>query len=73
MTAKDILSIIRGVNRPYVIYIYSSIFAGLTVYAFIKYGTENMAFALITGFIGIVGTIVGVLFGERASKKPEDK
>lgn len=73
MNAPDFLKIVRGVNRPYVVYLYTTIFGGLVVYAFVKFGTEDIAFALITGFIGVVGTIAGFLFGERAGKKLEEK
>jgi len=75
MTRKpeEILAIIRGANRPYIAYLYATLFGGLAVFAFVKYGNEHIAFAIITGFIGVVGTIVGVLFGERAGKKREEK
>ena len=73
MKAEEIISIIRATQRPWIVYLFGTIFGGLTVYAFIKYGSENIAFAIVTGFIGVVGTIIGVLFGERAAKKKEDK
>ena len=70
---EKILKFVRGANRPYIAYLYSTLFGGLAVYAFIKYGTENIAFAIVTGFIGVVGTIVGMLFGERAGKLKAEK
>lgn len=67
------LKLIRGANRPYIAYLYATVFAGLAITAFQKYGNETIAIAIVTGFVGVVGTIVGVLFGERASKKEKEK
>lgn len=66
--AKELLDFVRGAQRPWIVYLFATIFGGLTIYAFIKYGNESLALAIITGFTGVVGTIIGFLFGERKKK-----
>lgn len=68
----DFLILIRGAQRPWIVYLFATIFGGLTIYAFIKYGNESLALAIVTGFTGVVGTIIGFLFGERKDKTNEE-
>jgi len=68
--AKGIMEVVRGAVRPYVNYLFASIFAAITIIAFLKYGNEAIAIAIITGFIGVFGTLAGQWAGGR-QKPPE--
>ena len=69
--AKAVMEIVRGAVRPYVNYLFASVFAALTIVAFFKFGDAVMALAIVTGFIGIFGTLAGQWSGSR--QKPPEK
>lgn len=64
------LEFLRGLVRPYIAYVFSGVFTGLVVYAFIKFGDADMAKTIIVGFVGIVGAIIGFYYGQRQAKPP---
>lgn len=66
---KNTLDFLRGSVRPILTYLFSLPFIGLAVYAFIKFGTEELANGIVTGFIGIVGVIAGIYFQSRSAEK----
>ena len=70
---QNLIDFLRAFVRPYIAYLYASVLAGLVIYAFIKYGNADMAQTLIIGFVGIMGTIVGVYYGLRGAERKEGK
>ena len=62
------LDFLRGFVRPFIAYLFSSSFAVLAIYLAIKFATEDIAKYIIVGFVGIVGTIVGVYYGQRGAR-----
>lgn len=66
----NFLNNLRGSVRPVLTYLFATPFVGLAVYAFVKFGTEELAFGIVTGFIAIVGTISGIYFQSRNQPRP---
>mgnify|MGYP001614533043 CR=1 FL=1 len=64
-----VLDFLRGLVRPYISILFATVFAGLVIYGFIKYGDANMALTLMVAFIEAVGIIVGVYIGLRQANK----
>ena len=64
------IEFLRSFVRPFIAYMFSAVFAGLVVYAFVKYGDSEIAKTLIVGFVGIVGTIIGFYYGQRGAQPP---
>lgn len=65
MSAKDILDIVRGAIRPFISVTGWIVFLIIAIWACFKYIDASLAKEVIVGFIGIVGTIVGVWMGSR--------
>ena len=65
------LELIRGLIRPYISVTGWTAFLLVAVWAIIKYIDAALANQIAIGFIGMVGTIVGVWLGSRATKRKE--
>lgn len=63
------LDLIRGCIRPYISVTGWTAFLAIAIWAAIKYLDATLAREVIVGFIGIVGTIVGVWLGSRTVTK----
>lgn len=68
MTANDILNLVRGAVRPFISVTGWGVFLVIAVIAVLRYLDANLAREIIIGFVGIVGTIVGVWMGSRTAK-----
>ena len=64
------LKFLRGSVRPVLTYLFAAPFVGLVVYAFIRFGTPDLALSLIMAFVAIVGMIAGLYFQSRNQPKP---
>ncbi|GAI42302.1 unnamed protein product, partial [marine sediment metagenome] len=60
----------RAFVRPYTVIIVISAIVGLAIYLAIKFATPELTRDVIIFLLGSGSIIVGVLFGERAAKKP---
>ena len=67
------LNFARGFVRPWIAYLFSTVFAGLAVYAFVKYPNETIALALVSGFVSAAVALISFYAGGRATLKKEDK
>ncbi len=56
---------LRRSVRPVLTYLFAVPFVGLAVYSFIKYGTEQLAFVIISGFIATTSVVTGIHFQSR--------
>jgi len=56
---------LRRSVRPVLTYLFAVPFVGLAVFSFIKYGTEQLAFVIISGFIATTSVITGIYFQSR--------
>ena len=63
----------RAFVRPYAAYILVTIFGGLAVFAFVKYGNEHLAEIVIIAFIEMVGILAAFYFGQRQKTTTEEK
>lgn len=70
---KEILNFSRGFVRPWIAYLFSTVFAGLAIYAFIKYVNEALALSVISGFVSAAVALISFYAGGRAAMKPEEK
>ncbi len=61
---------LRRSVRPVLTYLFAVPFVGLAVYSFIKYGTEQLAFVIISGFIATTSVITGIYFQSRNQPTP---
>jgi len=59
---------LRSSVRPVLTYLFAVPFVGLAVYAFIKWGTEQLAFVIISGFIAAGIGIVNLYFQNRSQQ-----
>ena len=87
MTAKEILNIVRGAIRPYLAFIFPTAVVAIGIIVALKllpiavrYIDRDIALVIITAVLAIVtaittaaGMIIAFYFGERATKKPEEK
>ena len=63
---------LRGSVRPVLTYLFSTAFVALAVIAFARFGTEQMAYGLVMGLVGIVGMIAGIYYQSRNQPKPPE-
>lgn len=61
----NFLNNLRSSVRPVLTYLFAVPFVGLAVYAFVKWGTEQLAFVIISGFIAAGVGIVNLYFQNR--------
>ena len=59
------LDFFRGFVRPYIAYLFASVFAGLAVYLAIRFANDDIAKIFIIGFVEIVGIVIGFYYGSR--------
>lgn len=85
--AKNVIAIIRALPRPYLTFIFASAVVAIGILVVLKLLPETVTFIdrelsliIITAILTVVTMMVtattiimGFYFGERASKKPEDK
>ena len=64
-----VLEFLRGIVRPYISILFATVFAGLVIYSFSKYGDASMAQILMVAFAEAVGIIIGVYIGLRQANK----
>ena len=62
---KDWLDFLRGFVRPFVAYLFASVFAGLAIYLAIRFANDDIAKIFIIGFVEIVGIVIGFYYGSR--------
>lgn len=73
MTAKEILDIVRGAIRPFIIITGWSVGLFLGTYFAITFANREIAMAFILVLTGAITAISSMYIGERAGKKREDK
>lgn len=66
------IEFLRAFARPYTVIAVITTIIGLAVYLSIKFATPEMTRDVVIFLLGAGGTIVGFLFGERASRKKEE-
>lgn len=69
LSLKEGLEFLRGIVRPYIALLFATVFAGLVIFGFLKYGDASMAQVLMVAFAEAVGIIVGVYIGLRQANK----
>ena len=63
---------LRGSVRPISTYLFVLAFIALVLMAFDRFGTEQMAYGLVMGLVGIVGMIAGIYYQSRNQPKPPE-
>ena len=66
---KQWIEFLRAFVRPYIAYLFATVFTGLVAYGFFKYGDADTAQILIIAFSEAMGIIVGVYIGLRQGNK----
>jgi uncharacterized membrane protein YfcA len=62
---------LRSSVRPVLTYLFCTVFVGLAIYSFIKYGNTETATTILMGFTGAAGIIIGMYFQSRNNKPTE--
>jgi len=70
---ENFISSLRAFVRPFIAYVFAIVFVILVVIAFHRWGNENLALAIITGFVTMTTAIIAFYFGERAGKTKGEK
>lgn len=65
------MEFIRAFVRPFIGYIGFAAFTGLVIYAFVKYGSPDLAQILVVAFVEMVGMLVAFYYGQRTATKGE--
>jgi preprotein translocase subunit SecF len=70
---EKVLVFLRGLVRPSLTWLFAIPFIGVAIYAFVRFGTPEMALGIVTAFVAVVSLIVGVYFQSRNQAKPPEK
>ena len=73
MKANEVLDIIRGLIRPYLAFLFPTVIAGIGIYLVIRFADAELAKSVIPILTTASTMILAFYFGERASKKKEEK